>query len=251
MTDEGKIAPQLGIGGDWVMSIGIKSVVNRHAGSSSKPQIVADNRRPSTVGKNGVVLRNESAERVRVVRFDSRQGGRRIHVPENDLASRRPAGQDPSFQSLVIGADSTVLDHDLRLRGIADQFWNAVWRFIETNIRIVDVSGVPMILASVNGGFSEGDAVSEAVQVLINAAIVGGCAVPVRGRQAGAEDKNVHLPNSLQISSNCNARCRQVCRCWIFCSAEADSCFRAASSRSRCRISAFIASPSGTQMKSS
>src|SRR5581483_4941639 len=107
-----------------------------------------------------------------------------------------------------------------------------------------------MLLTVVDCRLRECDLIPKATEILVDAAVVRRCAIPIGGRQAGTEHEDFHWLNSSHISSNCRARCWQVCFSRMVSNAWRDNCCRAALSRSKCEISPVMARPSGTHTKS-
>ena len=161
------------------------------------------NRRSATVSKNEVVFGNQRAKGIAFVAFDAGQRRRSVDIPKNDSCGQCTAFENVLFQAIVFRADTTVLDDDIRARRLTDEARNLIGRAVDNDLRVIDLGiFVLVFLPPVDCGFGECDLVPKPAQVLVDASVISGSAIPQRGAQTGSEDENLHLPNSSQICSN-------------------------------------------------
>src|SRR4051812_21551392 len=93
MPNKRQVAGKLRVGRNGMMMIRIHSVVDGNAIGGAQPKIVIDDRLPTTVGKNKIVLRDRSQERIAVVLLNAGKRCRRIDVPKGYPRARRLAFQ--------------------------------------------------------------------------------------------------------------------------------------------------------------
>src|SRR4029079_5763282 len=113
VSDKCQVALALRIGGNWEVSVGIKSVVNRVAVFRTKLSIVIDDRLAAAVSEDEIVLWNQSAEWILRVLVSARRVCGGIGIPEGNLGVGGTAVEDLPLQQFVIGAHAAVLDNEI------------------------------------------------------------------------------------------------------------------------------------------
>src|SRR5437764_12222324 len=111
-----------------------------------------------------------------------------------------------------------MLDHQVRSVCLVQHCLKLAGRLIHTHGCIPDAADIALLLPGVDVRFRKNNFVTEPLQIFINSAIVRGGAVPVRRSDAGSKNKNLHLPSSSSISSNCSARFAHACAASTVCS---------------------------------
>src|SRR5205823_6925366 len=201
MPDERQIARQVRIARYGVMRFWIQSVIDRHARLRSKFFVVRHHGWSAAVSENSVVFADDSTERIPGIRFKTRERCWSIHIPEDDSILLSAAVEHFIFQTGVVSPDTTVLDDNVGAPRLFQQTRNIPGRLIDKNLRVGNL-GVPVLLSIIDRGLRKGDSVTQALKILVHAAVIGRGAIPIRGRKTRAKDEDVHRPNSWQISSS-------------------------------------------------
>src|SRR6476646_1189076 len=135
-----------------------------------------------------------------------------MHVPEGKTAAYRSAFKNLFFQEFIKYAHAAVLDYQIAFRRLPQQRRTFFSIFVNNRAHIREIAGVPVLQTTVSIRFRKDDVMAERMKLLVNAAIVRGSPIPVRGRNAGTENENPHREISWQICMSCCARCAQVWR---------------------------------------
>src|SRR5690348_15068333 len=201
MPNERQIARQVRIGRYRVMRFRIQSVIDGHASFCSELFIVRHDWWSAPVSENGIVFANHGAERIPGIGFHAREGGWSIYIPENDSIFLSAAVEHLVFQTGVVRPDTTVLDDHVRVPGLFQETRDIPGCLIDKNLGVRNLR-VSVLLAIIDRGLRKGDLVTQALQILVHAAVICRGAVPISGCKARSKDEDVHRPNSWQISSN-------------------------------------------------
>src|SRR5262249_12178751 len=177
--------------GSWV-----ESVVDWMAIGRAQFCIVLHHRWPATIGKNKVVLRNQSTEWIPRIFFHSCQGRRRIYIPKSNFGLFRAVVEDFCLQQVVKNAHAAVLDNEITFTGGGEQRWNFWGVFVDDRGDIGKVTSVTLLLAAVGIRLSKNNLMPQRMQLFVNSTVVGGCSVPVGRGDAGTENKNFHFQYS-------------------------------------------------------
>ena len=207
-------------GGDGVVGVGVEAVVHGVVGLCGELEVARAGEGAAAVGEDGVVAGAAPGEGVGGVGAHAVDGGGGVDVPDEGHGVRRKFRGDAAFEFGVVAADAGVLDDDV---GFAGEGEHAVERaaggvgVVERAVERVgagrgvaglvgegagegEVDGVEVLLAAVGVGLGEGDVITEAGEVFVTAAVVGGGAVPIGGDEGRAEGEDLH------------AECSVVCR---------------------------------------
>src|SRR5437763_3253427 len=209
VPDESQVARQVRIGRYGVMRFWIQSVIDRQARLCSKFFVVRHHGWSAAISENSVVFADDSTERIPGIRFKTRERCWSVYIPEYDSILLSAAIEHLIFQTGVVGPDATVLDDDVGAPRLFQQTRNIPGRLIDKNLGVGNLC-VSVLLSIIDRGLRKCDLMTQALQILVHAAVIGRSAIPIRGRKTRAKDEDVHRPNSWQISSNCRARWRHV-----------------------------------------
>jgi hypothetical protein len=155
------------------------------------PKIGGAHLRASTIGEDGVVLADALPERIVRVTVDTADCCGSIHVPEDDGFGSFEF-EHGTFQQFVIHAEAAVFDYNVGMAGIVKHSGYIDAGTVHDGTDIGVVMLIAMLLAGVGVRLGKGNVVAPLREILINAAIVSGGPVPVRGNYAGSKDKDIH-----------------------------------------------------------
>src|SRR3954471_2861987 len=224
----------------------IERVVNWMAIGCAQTLVVFDHRGAAAIGKNKIVFANERAKRISRIGFHPRQGCGSIHIPESDPGIFGSALQNFLFQQLVKYANATVLDDQITVPGLLQQCRDFVSIFVNHCIDVAEIAGIAVLQAAICIRLCEGDVMAQRVKLLVNSAVVSCRSIPVRRRDAGAKDENLHREISWHICISSCARWAQVWRSRMVRNPFSASWYRALPSRRRYRNCSVISAPSRT-----
>ena len=91
-----------------------------------------------------------------------------------------------------------MFNDQVGVTGFVDYGIEVARRFINSHRGVIDGWAVTMLLALVDVRLGECDLVPEAMQIFIDAAIVGCCAIPITRGQAGTKHMDLHF-SALQL----------------------------------------------------
>src|SRR5579862_7261900 len=95
------------------MRFRIECIVDGMAIGSAQTLIVLDHRLSAAISENKIIFRNHPAEWISRIRFNARQRGWSIHIPECNAGISGAAFQDSLFQKLIKYAHATMLDDQI------------------------------------------------------------------------------------------------------------------------------------------
>src|SRR5262249_50012389 len=179
-----------------MVGLRIQSVVNRDAISGAETQVPINNRQPTTIRKDKVVIGNQTSEWITLVVAHPRQRCRRINIPESYAPPGGVQIQNRSLQELIVGSNSTMLDHQLCAVRLVQHGFQFRRRLIHAHIGIFNFPYIPFLLTPIDVGLGEGDLVPKPMKTSINAPVIRGGTVPVRRSNAGSENKDFHRLSS-------------------------------------------------------
>src|SRR5205823_11801613 len=179
MRYQRQITNQLWVSRHGIVRIRVEPVVDGIAIARPQMEVTLNYRRPATIGKDKVILRDQLPERVLAVALHPAQSRRGIHIPKRYPRALAAKLWDGSFQKIVVRAHAAVLDHQVGRGRFYQHSLQVAWSLIDQYLCVINFFRVPMTLSLINIRLGEADTMSQRVQRFINAAIIRRRAIPI------------------------------------------------------------------------